>query len=512
MTISPPTDQAPTPEPILSAQGLRKVYPGVTALDGVGIDVHAGEFHGLLGENGAGKSTFIKVISGAVRPDGGKLVWQGSEVEMSKPADALDLGISVLPQQVLLFRRKSVAENILIGLGFPNRGGYIDRKAGRRRAREVLESFELDIDPGARMGDLPLHKQRLVTIALAIARNARLIIMDEPTASLNADEIEVVQDAVRRLTDAGIAVLYVTHRLIELDEVDRVTVLRNGRVVLTAHGEKVDHQQLITAIAGRELAEAVRPQPEAAAGPALLELDGVSGADLHDISFRIPPGRIVGITGAEGSGIKDLGRVLFGDRPMSAGRIELGGEAYKPRSPAAALEQGLVYVAQDRASTGLFMRKSIRENCAMAPFAVGRFTRRGGRVDRRGSAVATREMMGRLKIAAPDEQTVVGSLSGGNQQKVLLARALLCDPRLLILEEPTEGVDVGARRDFFDILRELVDERRSAVIVSSDWEELAETCDTVLVFRAGEMVGELHGADLQAERLAALVLDATEVV
>jgi ABC-type sugar transport system ATPase subunit len=509
--MTPSSQQATTtPEPILSAQGLIKSYPGVVALDGVGIDVHAGEFHGLLGENGAGKSTFIKVIGGAIRPDGGRLLWNGSEVEMSKPSDALELGISVLPQQVLLFRRKSVAENILVGLGFPSRAGYIDRRAGMQKAREVLDSFELDVDPAARMGDLPLHKQRLVTIALAIARNARLIIMDEPTASLNADEIEVVQDAVRRLTAAGIAVLYVTHRLVELDEVDRVTVLRNGRVVLSAGGEQVDHKGLITAIAGRDLADAPRPREQGdASGPALLELDGVRGGDLQDVSFRVAPGRIVGITGAEGSGIKHLGRLLCGAQPIEAGRVELGGEEYRPGSPAKALEQGLVYVAQDRASTGLLMRKSIRENCALAPFAVGRF-RRGGRVDRRGSAAATREMMKRLKIAARDERTVVGTLSGGNQQKVLLARALLCDPRLLLLEEPTEGVDVGARRDFFDLLRELVGENRSAVIVSSDWEELANTCDSVLVFRDGRMVGELHGADLQAERLAALVLGADE--
>ncbi|GLW47180.1 sugar ABC transporter ATP-binding protein [Streptomyces sp. NBRC 14336] len=495
------------PEEVLAVRGLGKTFPGVRALDGVDLTLHAGEVHALIGENGAGKSTLIKLLTGVYRPDAGTIVFEGREVSFATPLEAQKAGISTIYQEVNLIPLLSVARNLFLGREPRNRFGVLDMARMNREAEETLATYGVRVDVRRPLRTLGVGAQQMVALARAVATDARIVIMDEPTSSLEPREVETLFSVIRRLRDAGIAVVYVSHRLDELYAVcSTVTVLRDGRRVHHGPLAELDRLQLVSTMLGRDLGE-VRSEGltkfsgdhSAATDEPVLEAKELTAThQLHGVSVSIRPGEVVGLGGLLGSGRTETAKAIAGALPLGSGSVTVAGVPLRAGSTPAAIRAGISLLPEDRKSEGIVPGLSVRENIALA--VLPRLSRFGlvseAKVD---SIVDT--FIKRLRIKASSPQQKVGELSGGNQQKVLLARWLAMNPKVLLLDEPTRGIDVGAKAEVQKLVDELAADGLGVLLISSDLEELIEGSDRVVVLKDGAVVGELSGDDVTEDNL-----------
>ena len=491
---------------ILRANGISKSFSGVRALKNVSFDVRPGEVHALVGENGAGKSTLIKVLTGAVEPDEGTIDLDGAAILHNDPAHARALGIAAIYQQPALFPDLSVAENIALGAEKPSLWRRVDWTGRRERARTLLQSIVSPIDPGARAGTLSMPEQQLVEIARALGAHARYLILDEPTASLTSREVEKLFEAIRRLRSQGVGLIYITHRLEELPQIaDRVTVLRDGSAIETRDIGSMDREMLIRMMVGREVSQ-IFPKVDVAVGDAVLELRSLSCVDagIRDVSLTLRSGEILGLAGMVGSGRTQLAETIFGLTPADAGEIVFRGKAVHIFSPSQAIELGIAYVPEDRRRHGVVLDLPISANLSLAD--LGRMFASGFLNNSKERAVA-REYVQRLGIKTASDEALTGTLSGGNQQKVAVGRWLVTNPSVLILDEPTQGVDVGAKSEIHRIMGELAAQGLAILMISSELPEILGMSDRIAVMRRGSIAAILSREDATQERILSLALE-----
>ncbi|WP_244299960.1 sugar ABC transporter ATP-binding protein [Rubrobacter xylanophilus] len=494
-------------EPVVRLRGICKEFPGVMAVDGVDLDILPGEVHVVAGENGAGKSTLMKLLSQVERPTAGEIYISGERVEFHGPGHAQRLGVAMVYQEFALAPHLSVAENLFLGRE-PGRGGFVDRRAEKEEARGLLERVGLEVDPDRLVSTLTVAEQQRVEIAKALAIDAKVVIMDEPTATLAEKEIEELFGVIRDLTSQGRAVLYISHRLDEIFRIaDRVTVMRDGKVVATLPVEELDEAKLVRLMVGREIGN-LYPRPETQIGDVLLRVRGLSrGERLRDCSFEVRAGEILGFAGLVGAGRTELARAVFGADPVDAGEIELEGRRLRIRKPQDAIEAGIGYLTEDRKGEGLALQLGIDQNITLASLPA-RFGFIGlGR--ERSIAERRREQ---LNIRTPSVRRKVQVLSGGNQQKVVVARWLETRARVLFFDEPARGIDVGAKAEMFALIGELAREGRGIVLISSYLPELINMCDRILVMRDGSVAGVLEREEFSEERIIALATGVKETV
>jgi ribose transport system ATP-binding protein len=494
--------------PLLQMRGIVKTFPGVRALDGVDLVVRAGEVHCLLGQNGAGKSTLIKVLAGAHRPDEGSIEWQGEPVVLSTPQTAISHGISTIYQELDLVAGLSVAENIFLGHE-KSRGGLLRRGDTRRAARALLTRLghgEIRVD--REVGTLPASGQQIVSMARALSHDTRVIVMDEPSAALDQQEVQTLFRVIRDLTAQGVAVVYISHRLEEIREVgDRVTVLKDGRTVATdLQARDTPTAELIRLMTGREIEYVFPPRtPIAGSAATVLEVEGLGlTKSFADVSFSVRAGEIVGLAGLVGSGRSEILETVYGARRPSSGSVTVDGKRLRRGSVGAAVAAGVGLAPEERKSQGLLLDQAIYHNITVS--TLGRFSR-GGFLDSSAERAAAEDLTRSLDVRPPGVDRPVRTLSGGNQQKVVLARWLLRDCRVLLLDEPTRGVDVGARSEIYALIRSLADRGVAVVVVSSEMEEVLGLADRVLVVREGVVVHEGPADQIDEHRVLDLVME-----
>ncbi len=486
---------------MLTVSGISKSFPGVKSLDRVSFTAEAGEVHALLGENGAGKSTLVKIMAGVYQPDEGEIGLEGRKRAWATPHDAQEAGVYLIHQELVLFPELSVSENITIGRQPRGRFGLIDKTAERRIAREQLEALGHPLDPDSLVRDLSVADQQIVEIAKAMLAEARVLILDEPTAVLSGRETRVLFQRMRALKEKGVAVIYISHRLEEIFEVaDRVTVLKDGQLVGTHPIAALTRDSMIAMMVGRtirDLFPAARPAAPVAAE--VLRVERVSiGRGVREVSFSLHRGEILGLAGLVGAGRTELAHGLFGARPLSSGRVLLEGRDLAPLTPKKAIDSGIGFLTEDRKAEGLFLNMALAANVtAPALSEISTASGRDGRLERR----IAREAMERFSIAAHSPDARVIGLSGGNQQKVLFGRWVRGSRKVLILDEPTRGVDVGAKSEIYRIIRALADEGIAILMISSELPELIGMCRRVIVMREGLVTGELQGEAISEQAI-----------
>ncbi|WP_304455257.1 sugar ABC transporter ATP-binding protein [Nocardiopsis sp. YSL2] len=491
MTDSPP----PPTAPVVDMRGITVDFPGVRALSGVDFQLFPGEVHALMGENGAGKSTLIKALTGVHRPTAGEIRLHGERVEFTAPVQAQNAGISTVYQEVNLCPNLSVAENILLGRE-PRRLGAIDKRACRARAARLLERIGLSIDPGSGLDSHPIAIQQLVAIARALAVDARVLVLDEPTSSLDTDEVAELFRIVRVLRDEGVAILFVSHFLEQVYEIaDRMTVLRNGALVGEYLPSRTDRLELVSVMLGRELGaleEVERRSGERAPGTApVLTARGLGRAgSIAPFDLEIHAGEVVGLAGLLGSGRTETARLLFGADRADTGTLSIGGRAVRPRGPRSMIARGVALCSEDRKAEGLIADLTVRDNLILALQAARGWMRP---VPRRVADALVAEYIDKLDIRPADPSAVMSTLSGGNQQKVLLARWLVTRPDLLILDEPTRGIDVGAKAQIQKVVADLAADGMAVLFISAELEEVVRVSDRVVVLRDRRKTAELEG-------------------
>jgi ribose transport system ATP-binding protein len=475
-------------------RGISKEFFGVRVLDNVDLDCPAGEVHAIVGENGAGKSTLMKVLVGAYTPTEGEVRIAGEPVHFTHPLEGQDAGVSIIYQEFNLLPDRSVAENIFLGRE-PRRGVIVDRGAMAQAATEILDQLAPDdpIAPDEQVGLLPVSKQQTVEIAKALSLDARIVVMDEPTASLAAHEVERLFERIRRLKERGIAVLYISHRLKEVFEIaGRITVLKDGERVATVRASEVTTPQLVRMMVGRELDQYFPPRaaPDAR-GPVKLRLREAGNAFLSNIDLDVHAGEILGIAGLQGSGRTELARAIFGADPFTRGTLELDGKVRQIRSPSQAVAAGIGFVTEDRKAEGLALSQSVRDNVALAWRGLKRSLRRE-------HTLQVSDLVKAVELRFRNLGQEVRFLSGGNQQKVVLAKWLATAPRLLIFDEPTRGIDVGAKAGIHDLIRGLANEGVAVIMISSELPEAIGMSDRIIVMRHGEIAGEVAAGSSEA--------------
>ncbi|HKI15447.1 MAG TPA: sugar ABC transporter ATP-binding protein [Roseiarcus sp.] len=506
----------PPTAPLLVMRDIDKRFQGVQALSSASLEVEAGEIMALVGQNGAGKSTMIKVLTGAYRKDGGSIALGGQPIDFVSPQEAQRGGVSAIYQEINLVPFRSVAENIFLGREH-RRYGLLDWRRMNGEAADLLRRFAVEIDVRRPLMEFSTAIQQMVAIARAVSFKARLVIMDEPTSSLDEREVAVLFDVMRRLRAEGVAVIFITHRLDELYQVsDRITVMRDGRTVMTSRMGDVDKLHLIAAMLGRDL-ETVRAHSTgfsataAEPGKAMVEAEGLRiGRKVRNARVEVRERQIVGLAGLLGSGRTEVARAIFGADPPEAGTIRLGGREVSPREPAEAIALGVGYCSEDRKADGIVPDMSVRENMTLG--ILPRLTKLGIVDEARQREIVDR-FMKRLAIKASSAEQKIRELSGGNQQKVLLARWLCTDPKLLILDEPTRGIDVGAKAEIQALIRELADQGLGVLMISSELEEIVEGADRVFVLSDGRTVADLpHTKASAAAIMAAMAHGGAEAV
>ncbi|MCX4450587.1 sugar ABC transporter ATP-binding protein [Streptomyces sp. NBC_01789] len=492
---------------VLEARSVSKRFPGVVALDGVTFSLRAGETHALVGENGAGKSTLIKVLTGVYRPDEGELRLVGEQVTFTRPFEAQQAGISTIYQEVNLVPLMSVARNIFLGREPKNRFGLIDFARMYREASELLDGFGVRVDPRRPLHTLGIGTQQMVAMARAVSVNAQVVIMDEPTSSLEPREVETLFRVIEDLRGRGIAVLYVSHRMDELYRIcDRVTVLRDGHHIHTGDLADLDRMQLVSMMLGRDMAEVRREgltnfdsEGHEAARTPVLTATGISrDHQLHDISLDLYAGEVLGLGGLLGSGRSETAKAIAGALSLDSGEVSIAGRTLRRLTSAGAIRAGISLLPEDRKAEGIVPGLSVRENIVLA--AMPRLSR-AGIVSRAKQDRIVDIFMKRLRIKAASPEQKVGELSGGNQQKVLLARWLCLEPKVLLLDEPTRGIDVGAKAEVQSLIDDLAREGLAVLLISSDIEELIEGADRIVVLRGGAVAGELSGDEVAESHL-----------
>ncbi len=486
---------------LLTVRSLTKVFPGTRALDGVDFDLRAGEIHALLGENGAGKSTLIKCLTGAYHRDGGTVALEGRPIAPRSTVEAQDLGIGTVYQEVNLLPNLTVAQNLLFGRE-PRRFGLIDSRALRRKARGVLGQYGLDLDVDRDLGSYSVAIQQIVAIARAVALSGKVLILDEPTASLDAREVAMVFEVVRGLRARGLGIVFVSHFLDQVFALtDRITVLRNGRKIVTEDTAALDRMKLIEHMLGRALEDEVlhSPPPDRGARPAMLRFSGIGRRGVVEpFDLGVGQGEVVGLAGLLGSGRTETAEMIFGLRPAQSGTAVDEKGPLGLTSPRAAIAQGFGFAPEDRKTDGIVADLTIRENIVL-----GLQARRGWMrpIPRAEQNRLADDYIRRLDIRTSGREKRIGDLSGGNQQKVVLARWLAMNPRFLILDEPTRGIDVGAHAEILHLIHDLVDQGMSLLVISSELDELIAVSNRIIVLRDRRHVAELTGAEITGETI-----------
>jgi ABC-type sugar transport system, ATPase component len=476
---------------ILSVRDITKDYPGVRAIDHLSFDVEEGEIHALIGENGAGKSTLIKTLSGAITPTSGTIIVNGKEFSEMTPKLAKEQGIGVIYQEFTLVPGISAAENVFLGEK-TSKGIFVNIKERERRAKELFDGMNVEIDVSKPVRDLSPACQQIVEIAKAVSKDVKILIMDEPTAPLTVSEVETLFKVVRDLKKKGVTIIYISHRLEELFELaDRVTVMRDGAYVGTENIEDIDRGKLIAMMAGRELKESY-PVRNVEIGEEVLRVENLYGNGDRNISFELHKGEILGFAGLVGAGRTELMRVIYGADALEAGKIFIHGKEVHIRSCSDAIQNGIGYIPEDRKAHGAFLPMTIKWNTVinnLKAFSNGLF------VDSRKENRAAQEYQEKFRIKTPSLEQRVRNLSGGNQQKVVLAKTLAANSEIVIFDEPTRGIDVGAKQEIYKLMNELVESGKSILMVSSDMPELLGMSDRIVVIYEGEKTGEVTKAE-----------------
>lgn len=470
----------------LEMLGVSKQFPGVKALDQVRLQVKSGEVHALLGENGAGKSTLMKVLSGQYVPDEGKIIYFGNEVKIKNSAEALQMGISMIHQELSPLLDMTVAENLFVGRE-PKKNGILDKKAMNSRAEEFLKEYELPVKAGCKVRELNIAQMQMLEIIRAATYNAKVVIMDEPTSSLTDEEVKVLFRTIRNLKNQGVAIIYISHRMEEVFEiVDRATVFRDGQYIGTRVVGQVERNELISMMVGRPV-EDIFPKVEVEIKDEILEVKNLTKAGkFNDISFTLRRGEILGFAGLVGAGRSEIMNAIFGIDKLDSGEILIDGKAVRIQSPKEAIRHGIGFVTEDRKGNGLVLMRSVMENISLP--TLYRFNK-SVVLNKKAEGLRCNEYIKKLNVKTPTRHTSVGSLSGGNQQKVILAKWLMSDPKILILDEPTRGIDVGAKAEIYTLMCKLAAEGMAIILISSELPEVMSMCDRLVVMGNGEIKG-----------------------
>ena len=490
--------------PLIRARALHKSFPGVKALQDVSFELLPGEVHALMGENGAGKSTLMKILAGVYTKDSGEVALDGRPVEIRGPAHAQALGIGIIHQELHLMPHLTAAQNVYIGREPRQRGGlFLDYGRLNRDAAALFQRIHLDVAPTVLIGELTVARQQMVEIAKALSHRSRVLIMDEPTAALNDREIDELFGIIRQLRAEGVGIVYISHKMDEIQRIaDRITVMRDGCTVGTVPAA-TPMADIIAMMVGRRLEPVRKVIPDTSAQPVLLEVRGLRrGRQVRDVSFHVRRGEIVGFAGLMGAGRTEVMRAVFGaDRP-EAGEVRVAGQPVTIRSPADAVAAGIGYLSEDRKQFGLATGMSVEANITLPSLA--RWLKARFFIDRAGSEAVAREMVERLRVRTPSIHQLARLLSGGNQQKVVIAKWLVRDCEILIFDEPTRGIDVGAKAEIYRLLNDMAAQGRAIVVISSELPEVLQLSNHILVMCEGRITGEVGGAEATQERLMAL--------
>ncbi len=487
-------------ENILKLTKINKAFPGVKALTDVDLTLRKGEVLALVGENGAGKSTLMKILSGAYKRDSGTIEYDGREVEIHSPKQSEELGISIIYQELNLIQRITVAENIFLGR-YPLKWGAVQWDKMRQDARALLQGLGIEMNVNAMLRDLSLAQQQIIEIVKAVSINARVVIMDEPTSSLSHSETEILFRIIRMLKEKGTAVIFITHRLDEIYTIcDRMTILRDGCYVGTREVKDVTKSEMIEMMIGRQLTNQY-PQRDSSVGDTVLEVRNLTdgGRRVKNVSFSAHAGEVLGFAGLVGAGRTETMRMIFGVDKKAGGEILIGGRAVEIRGPRDAIGRGIGFVTENRKEEGLFLHSSVKVNTVMV--ALGKILKHGLYFDFKKERRVAEEYVKLLHTATPSVEQRVMYLSGGNQQKVVLAKWLFSDSRIIIFDEPTRGIDVGAKREIYEIINKLVAEGKVVIVISSDLEEIMGICDRILVMHEGTISGEVEKAEFSQSRI-----------
>jgi ribose transport system ATP-binding protein len=482
--------------PILEMKDISKTFPGVKALTNVSLTVYPGEIHALMGENGAGKSTLMKILSGAYQADpGGEIRINGQPITIDGPLTARHHGISIIYQELSLAPNLTVAENMLLGREHKS-GPMVDRRSMEKACQTVLERLGVHFKATTKVSELSMAERQLVEIARALIANSRILVMDEPTTSLSSRETEAMFALVRQLRAEGLAIIYISHRMAEIYELaERVSVLRDGSYVGTLVGDEISAERLVQMMVGRDLSSFYKKEHDAhqSRGPVMFAVRNMGdGVRVHDCSFELHEGEVLGIAGLVGAGRTELARLIYGADPRTSGEVLLDGKRLSIHRPEDAINSGVVYLTEDRKHLGLFLDLTVRENVNIS--VLDRDSRLGGVLNLKAAKQRAAAAIRALGIRVAGDSVLVGSLSGGNQQKVLLSRLLETKPKVLILDEPTRGVDIGAKSEIYRLIDSLARNGVGVIVISSELPEVVGICDRVLVMREGRLAGEVGGA------------------
>lgn len=480
---------------VVELKGVTKRFPGVVALDNMSLSVKPGEILGLIGENGAGKSTLIKVLTGVYQAEEGKVYVSGTEQHFKNPNDSAAAGIACVYQELNIEKLLSVTDNIFINKWMKKKSGFLDYSAMNARAKEVMESLGIDIDPSKAAGTFGMGVQQMIEIAKAILIDAKMIIMDEPTSSLGEKEVELLMKICRKLKDRGISIVFVSHKLEELFELcDRVTVMRDGEHIWTKEISETDNDDLITAMVGRSM-DQLFVKAETKKGECALRVENIKeGGVLHDVSFEAYNGQILGFAGLVGAGRTELMRAIFGADPIDGGKIFINGKEEKIRSPKEAIRKGIAFLTEDRKGQGLVLGQSVQMNLILANlkgFCKGIF------IDDKKVRETGEENVKSLRIKTPSQDEIVGQLSGGNQQKVVIGKWINSDANIFIFDEPTRGIDVGAKVEVYNVMNTLTEAGKCVIMISSEMPEILGMSDRVIVMREGRIMATINRGDLK---------------
>lgn len=488
-------------EYILEMKDIYKSFPGVKVLEGVNLRIRPGEVHALMGENGAGKSTLMKILMGIYKADQGDIILQGQKTEMHGPRDAMDKGISMIHQELNTLLDMEVAENVFVGREIVKKGfsGLKLVDLGRMRAEtgQYFEEMNIHIDPRARMRTLSVAEMQLVEIVKAISLNSKIIVMDEPTSAITEKEAQVLFEQIDRLKKQGVAIIYISHKMDEIFRIsDTITVLRDGQWIGTKPASELNDDSLIKMMVGRELTD-IYPKESAPIGEEILRVEDLSrGKKVRKASFTLRKGEVLGVAGLVGAGRSELVETIFGLYPKTGGAIYLNGEKVEIKSPREAIQHKIALITEDRKLTGLNLIGSVKEN--ISAVSLKKLSPRGI-VDKRQENEIAEKYIKDLKIKTPDQNAIVGNLSGGNQQKVVLAKWLLDQPDIIIFDEPTRGIDIGAKRDIYLLINELAKEGKGVIVISSETAEVMGISDRIIVMCEGEIKGDIPREDFSQE-------------
>ena len=483
---------------ILELEHVSKLFPGVVALDDVSIDFREGEIHALVGENGAGKSTMIKTLTGYHKPTKGIIRYEGKEYSGFTPSSAKEVGIGVIYQELNMVSHLTVAENIFLS-GLPKKGVLLDKKTMEEKTQELLKEMELPISPRALVKDLTIGYQQMIELAKALVADSKLIIFDEPTAPLSNREVDILFRQIARLKAKGITLIYISHRLDEIFQIaDRVSVMRDGKMITTMNIEDTDKDQLIQLMVGRAMNEVYPKRPPYTGKEVLLETKNLTGNGVKDISLQIKKGEVLGLGGLVGAGRTEFAQLLFGAAKAESGEIIFKGSKVNIGNPSAAMKLGIAMVPEDRKRQGLVLEEAVKDNIALP---VLKKLSAKGILNRKREVDLTEHYKEKMRIKIYSGNQIAKELSGGNQQKVVLSKELATEPELIIIDEPTRGIDVGAKQEIYKLMNELVAEGMTILMITSEMDELIGMSDRIVVFCEGHKTGELTSGEFSSERI-----------